>query len=143
MSTGLSETKPRPKRRLVWLLLIPAFFVAAFFLGPAAIRASYARGTSTAEVDLLKQRYRALDTAESGLPKPQRLASARRRFEISRWLEMRGVAIDAGIRDEGIEHAPFPIAVFGMTRWAWEDIGRYWAISRTERTPQYLLSDVH
>jgi len=94
-------------------------------------------------VDLLKQRYRTLDAAESSLPEAQRLASATRRFEISRWLEMRGVYIDPGIRDEGVEHAPFPIALFGITCWAWTDIGRYWSLASAQRTPRYLLSDVH
>lgn len=141
MRTRQSNT-PNRKRVLRRALLGALLLILSFLFGPAAIRTAYAFTTNSSEITALKERYRALDSTEHLLPAAQQQASARRRFQIANWLAMRGIVIDAGMRDEAVEHAAFPIALFGITRWAWSDIFGYWSVPSSQRTPQHLLSDV-
>lgn len=114
---------------------------AIFLFTPSLVRAVYSAATPSAEIDALKQHYRRLDSAESNLPKAQRELSVRRRSAISEWLSMRNVAVDPGIRDEGVEHASIFPSVYGMTRWAWVDLWRYWQAPANRKNSTALTTE--
>ena len=116
--------------------------IAIFLFTPGLLRAVYSAVTPDSEIDALRQHYRRLDSAESNLPKAQQELSVRRRVAISAWLAMRGVAVDPGIRDEGVEHASFFPRVYGMTRWEWTDMFRYWQSPTNRKNPTELTKEL-
>ena len=133
------KRSPRKTKRGRWLLLGMAFLLGFVFI-PGLIRQGYHLTSNPAEIELLRQRYQMLEATESALPEKEREASGRRRFEIAAWLAMRDISIDDGVRDEGVENAPYFIALFGYTRWQWEDLFRYWSQPASQRNAQNLLS---
>ncbi len=54
---------------------------------------------------------------------------------------MRNVAVDPGIRDEGVEHASIFPSVYGMTRWAWVDLWRYWQAPANRKNSTALTTE--
>ena len=114
---------------------------AIFLFTPSLVRAVYSAATPGSEIDALKQHYRRLDSAESNLPKAQQELSVRRRVAISAWLAMRGLAVDPGLRDEGVEHASFFPRIYGLTRWEWTDMFRYWQSPNNRKDPTQLTSE--
>jgi hypothetical protein len=106
-----------------------------FLFGPSFISAGYTLTASQSQINALKTQYEAL--AKTNNP-----SFDQRRVEIADRLAMRRVHIDPGIRDEAVEHAPIPVAMYGMARWAWSDLFRYWSQPAEKRSTDCLLSPV-
>jgi hypothetical protein len=133
---------PRTKGILRALLICIAAAAVLFLFTPNVVRTIYRGATSETEIVALKQHYRSLDASEARLPKVQREFSVWRRIAIADWLTMRGVAVDPGLRDEHVERAPLFRRVYGVKRWEWEDMFRYWRSPADLKSPAALTSEV-
>ena len=124
------SSRDTARRVVKWTVVAGAMFIVLFLFGPSVVRVACRAATKESDIDALKKRYWTLAATDSP-----------RRFAVSAWLKARGVSVDPGIRDEAIEHASLPVAIFGVTRWQWQDLFLYWSRPAAERTPEALLSD--
>jgi hypothetical protein len=115
------------------------FSCCAFLFADNGIRGIYRATASKQTIGALRQHYHALEAAEFRLRGAGLRRSMEWRFEIAAWLKMRGVQIDAGLRDEAVEHGSLLQFIAITSWWSWEDIARYWSSHADHKTTEFLL----
>ena len=104
------------KKILKPVLLVSAIF-GSFLLGPPIGQSLFRLITPNSTIEAWKNESRDLDQIF-----PQTITSESKRLDIARKLSQRGIYVDAGIRDEAIEHNVNPYTIFVMTCWRWKDL---------------------